>query len=126
MSNLKKQGKFISLEINEENDLVLTLNTDVNVDGIKSEYEKDNLDPHVAFTALAGDILDSDEIRVIPQEKVGGLLEGIIIGTDVSFDENGDLKETDDSNYYCYPDQENTDPVELLLAGQPVTFVVAE
>lgn len=119
-------SKYLEFKKGEEGmELILKPEASEEAKALLEEYKNGDLDQYDLFIKLA-DTSIGKEIEMIHPSKVGHFLEGVILGTDVSFDEEGEILETDDSTYYCYPDQENSDPFEKLFEEGKVLFVIAE
>ena len=125
---MKVTGKYLSVETNEEEDLVLTLTEEGKQleSTAYEQYKQGEKDQFDLFLELSQDLRENKEFEMINPAKVGHFIDGVIIGFNISIDENGDIDENDDSIYYCYPDQENTDPFEELYKNGSVTYVLAE
>ncbi len=130
---MKKQifaGLYLTLEViqatqDAEGKLEVTLKEGTNVDELRASCE-DPTDVHEVFTKLSPDLAADGTFTLIHPAKVGAFIEGVVIGTDVTTDENGDIDETDDTVYYCFVDPEDRDPIDILVSEGKVTFTVAE
>ena len=55
-------------------------------------------------------------------EKIGALTDAPIIAFNISYDDNGDLQEYEDTRYYWFADYMVTDEFDLLKQNKEVKF----
>lgn len=89
------------------------------------QYKEGEITDREFFESFMFDVFQPTNLCILPEQFSDGQFGGVVLAFDFK-EENGEPVETDDTCYYCFPDQEITDPVETLLTSGKIEYALAE
>ncbi|CAB4185456.1 hypothetical protein UFOVP1492_58 [uncultured Caudovirales phage] len=89
------------------------------------QYKEGEITDRDFFQSFLFDVFAPTKLSILPEALSDGQFGGVVLAFDFA-EENGEPIETDDTCYYCFPDQEITDPVETLLTTGKIEYALAE